>query len=168
MLLAINNRTHLPPNSALMRHNLLNPKTAALVTQRVQQLSADKAPLWGSMTAAEMLLHCNRIHQQLLEATESATKPTTLRQHLVRIVVLYLMPHFPKGAKAPARVVTKGLVSAEGFEKEKADFVNWISRFATHTVPITAGHPYFGRLSTNQWGLAAYKHIDHHLRQFGV
>jgi hypothetical protein len=29
-------------------------------------------------------------------------------------------------------------------------------------------HPAFGRLSGAAWGALSYKHIDHHLRQFGV
>jgi len=29
-------------------------------------------------------------------------------------------------------------------------------------------HPLFGRLSFREWGVATYKHTDHHLRQFGA
>lgn len=151
-----------------MPHNLLNAKTAAVVIQRVQRLSADVAPLWGSMTATEMLRHCNLVHQNLLEAPAKPAKPTTLKQYVIRTVVLYLLPHYPKGAKAPARLITKGAVGNENFKSEKAAFISWTQKFAVHTAPITAGHPYFGALNTKQWGRTSYKHIDHHLRQFGL
>jgi hypothetical protein len=29
-------------------------------------------------------------------------------------------------------------------------------------------HPFFGKLTIDEWGLLNYKHFDHHLRQFGV
>jgi hypothetical protein len=29
-------------------------------------------------------------------------------------------------------------------------------------------HPFFGPLTPDQWAILMYKHLDHHLRQFGV
>jgi hypothetical protein len=29
-------------------------------------------------------------------------------------------------------------------------------------------HPFFGPMTPKQWGILMYKHLDHHLRQFGV
>jgi hypothetical protein len=78
------------------------------------------------------------------------------------------MPRFPKGAQAPKKFQVKGTVGASEFEKEKQGFINSVQRFATHSGPIAHHHPYFGKLSTEQWGLASWKHVDHHLRQFGV
>jgi hypothetical protein len=29
-------------------------------------------------------------------------------------------------------------------------------------------HPFFGKMSAKEWATIAHKHMDHHLRQFGV
>ena len=151
-----------------MQKNLLDKHVGEEMVQRVQQLRADTPPFWGKMTAAEMLLHMNKVHQHLLAPSSPAAKKTSLKQYLVRWVVLYVMPRYPKGAKTPAPLRTKGLVDDAAFEEHKQTFIELIRRFAQHNEPIQHYHPYFGALSTKQWGLASWKHADHHLRQFGV
>ena len=56
------------------------------------------------------------------------------------------------------------------FEEERTRLATLIDRFVQHG-PESAGrypHAFFGRLSGDEWGRLMYKHIDHHLRQFGV
>ena len=149
--------------------NLFDSHAVEQLIQRVQQLQPDTPPQWGSMTATEMLLHCNKVHQQLLAPPTSANKKkTTLRQYLARWVVLYIMPHFPKGAQAPKQLHTKGTIHDEAFEEQKEQFIQIVRRFPTHKLPVEHRHPYFGNLNTQQWALAGWKHTDHHLRQFGL
>jgi hypothetical protein len=149
--------------------NLLDSQTVESLVQRVHQLGPDTKPQWGSMTATEMLLHCNKIHQQLLSpSTTQKKKKTSLKQYAVRWVVLYIMPHFPKGAQAPKQMHTKGTITNADFEAQKQQFIEIVRRFPEHTAPIAHRHPYFGNLNTKQWGRAGWKHVDHHLRQFGV
>ena len=32
----------------------------------------------------------------------------------------------------------------------------------------TLPHPFFGEITPAEWAMGMYKHLDHHLRQFGV
>ena len=32
----------------------------------------------------------------------------------------------------------------------------------------TYPHPFFGKVTPREWSIGMYKHLDHHLRQFGV
>jgi hypothetical protein len=56
------------------------------------------------------------------------------------------------------------------FERERAQLMQAIDRFATAgAVGCTQHpHPFFGPLQPQQWAILMYKHVDHHLRQFGV
>ena len=56
------------------------------------------------------------------------------------------------------------------FEKEKNELMELINKFyAAGPMGISKyPHPFFGRYSPEQWGKAMYKHLDHHLRQFGI
>lgn len=150
-----------------MKKSLLNKECSEWLVSRIQKLKPETTPLWGSMNATEMLLHCNRVNEQLLNAAP-VKKGTRMAQYLARLLVLYLLPAYPKNAKTPKRNVTKGQVDASAFEEQRQRFVVLIQQFPTHQKPIELPHPYFGDLNTAQWGLAGYKHVDHHLRQFGL
>lgn len=150
-----------------MKKNLFDADCGATIIERIQKLNVESSPLWGSMTATEMLAHCNKVHEGLLSG---AVQPqsTSVKQYLLRFIVLYLLPKYPRGAQAPKRFVTKGQINNTEFAQQQQAFVALIHRLAQHTAPIQLQHPYFGALSTQQWGLSGYKHVDHHLRQFGL
>jgi hypothetical protein len=57
--------------------------------------------------------------------------------------------------------------SDKDFEKEKAALVDMINRF-TESAVAGERHPVFGKLSKENWSKATWKHLDHHLKQFGV
>ena len=147
---------------------ILDKSTAEKMVRRVQQLTPETQPLWGQMTVTEMLLHCNKIQEQLLNPATPSGKKTSLKQYITRWVVLYVMPAFPKNVQAPKQVQTKGMAEAKAFEEQQQRFIENVLRFPDHKLPIEHRHPYFGNLNTRQWGIACWKHNDHHLRQFGV
>lgn len=151
-----------------MSKNLLDEECCQQVISRAQKLTAHSRPLWGKMNVTEMLHHCNKVHAQLLTPAEPTGKGTSVKQYLLRWAVLYAMPRYPKGAQAPKKFHTKGLVDKAAFDTEKQTFIDTVQRFGSHEKDINHWHPYFGKLSTRQWGLTSWKHVDHHLRQFGV
>lgn len=152
-----------------MEKNLFSKEACEALVARVQNLNADTSPHWGKMTATEMLLHLNKVHAQLLTpAVARSNQKTTARQLIIRWLVLYIMPHYPRGAKTPRQLNTKGTISKKAFEEQQQLFADTLRRFANHTELIEHFHPYFGALSTRQWGLSSWKHADHHLRQFGL
>ena len=62
------------------------------------------------------------------------------------------------------------ITDARDFNKEKEELVALINAFH-HGGPEKVGrfpHPMFGSFTPQQWGMSMYKHLDHHLQQFGV
>jgi hypothetical protein len=53
------------------------------------------------------------------------------------------------------------------FELEKLHVLDMVARFSETSI-ISDRHPIFGRLTKEQWSRATWKHIDHHLTQFGA
>ena len=150
-----------------MNRNLLNKRVAEKMVGRVQQLQSDSKANWGTMNATEMLLHINICNNQILDGDIKFSK-TTLKQRLLRIVGLYIAPNFPKNLPTEPANDTKGVIKEAQFENQKKKLIKTIEKFGERKKPIALTHPAFGNLNTNQWGIAAYKHTDHHLRQFGV
>ncbi|WP_157972074.1 DUF1569 domain-containing protein [Pleomorphovibrio marinus] len=149
-----------------MGKSIFDPDVVDELSQRVSLLKGNELPKWGKMSPTEMLRHCNLANQKTLTWRGELRKPT-LKQLLVKWTALYLFPGFPKNAKTSPRFETKGLVASEEFETEKALFLNLLSQFANLDEPLSAPHPFFGPLSNREWGIAVWKHMDHHLRQFG-
>ena len=53
------------------------------------------------------------------------------------------------------------------FNEAKTDLINLINRFEAHSLSKDT-HPMFGPMTVDEWGISTWKHIDHHLNQFGV
>lgn len=77
-----------------MQNNLINPAAIEKIMERAGRLSSNSQPLWGAMNVTEMLLHCNLCNRQILEGDIEKTK-TGFRQKLIRLLALYIVPHFP-------------------------------------------------------------------------
>ena len=50
----------------------------------------------------------------------------------------------------------------------KGEWINLIKEYDHFNNNSNFVHPFFGRMTKEQLGILAYKHIDHHLRQFGA
>lgn len=150
-----------------MKKNLLDKTACDQLIDRVKYLTPSHTPRWGEMNPAEMLLHCNICNKQILNEGRGDEK-TTFKQYLLRIVALYIAPNFKRGIKSEARNVTKGKIDVLHFDEQKNEFIQIMKDFPNHNKPMTLTHPAFGNISSYEWGIAAYKHMDHHLRQFGV
>lgn len=148
--------------------NLVDQRSVENLIERIGKLKPSTPALWGTMTATEMLLHCNKVCSYLLQPPPVGQKKTSLKEYLVRCYVLYLLPNFPQGIKGPKQVMTKGLAADIEFEDQRRAFIEVLKKFPSHPTPINHRHPYFGIMGTREWGRTAWKHTDHHLRQFGV
>ncbi len=133
---------------------------------RVDRLTPDTPPQWGRMSAGEMLAHCVEGMKMGLGELETRQRRGLLSRWPFKYVFVYWV-RFPKGAPAPREVVTRGRdVDWSGSVAALRDsFERFSSRRDQREWPV---HPVFGTLSGRAWGALGWRHLDHHLRQFGV
>lgn len=149
--------------------SFLSEKKSSALIARIQQLSPESTPLWGTMTVEEMLVHCVAGVQMAFGDFPSKVRVPAHKAFLARILYVELLP-LPKHAPAPAEInLKKKLTQRLPFEEGRRLLLEQIKRLtnAPHNQPLVP-HPIFRRLSKRQWRILAYKHLDHHLRQFGV
>ena len=151
-----------------MNKNLFTPEAVEKMIKRVNKLQPHSQTHWGKMNATEMVLHCNAIHERLLTPADTSGKKTSVKQLLIRWVILYLLPHYPKNVKAPKPLRMSGTISHTEFENQKEKFIQVLRQFLQSNLHVEHYHPYFGKLSTKEWGRTSWKHLDHHFRQFGI
>jgi hypothetical protein len=62
------------------------------------------------------------------------------------------------------------VVGEQNFDSEKQRLLNLVDIFAKQGAVLAEGrkHPFFGKLTIIEWNILTYKHLDHHLQQFGV
>ncbi len=150
-----------------MKNNLIDQASAENIIERAGRLTSNSKPLWGQMNVTEMLLHCNLCNQQILDGDIEKAK-TGLKQKLIRLLALYLVRQFPKHMKSAERNITKNKIAVNAFDEDLYRFINIAKQFPNGTRSKGLAHPAFGILDDKEWGIAAWKHTDHHLRQFGV
>jgi hypothetical protein len=146
--------------------SLFNAGDREALVVRIRALDAGAARQWGKMNPAQMLCHCSR-------ALETATGDRPMKQvflgklltPFIRSSVLGEKPFSKSSPTDPTFVVA----DQRDFAEERARLLMLIDRLVARG-PAAAGdapHAFFGKLSGEEWGQLMYKHIDHHLRQFG-
>jgi Protein of unknown function (DUF1569) len=137
------------------------------ILARLAALQPDSVRRWGKMNPAQMLCHCSR-------ALETGTGDRPMKQKFlgklitpfIRSSILGPKP-FGKNAPTDPTFVVSGERELNG---ERTRLVGLIDRLVQRGPDAAAKetHAFFGKLSGEEWGELMYKHIDHHLQQFGL
>jgi hypothetical protein len=133
----------------------------------MQRVPADRTPHWGRMTAPRMVVHCTDALRMATGALPVRVLPVgrVLGATGIGTVLARHLP-FPKGAPTHPKLLAREIT---GFGDELAQFAQALETFAAKPVrDAWPPHPLFGALSGATWGVLAWRHVDHHLRQFGV
>ena len=134
---------------------------------RINKLSVESKPLWGKMNAAQMCKHCSI-------ATDIAFGKGELKVNfLMRLLGKLLKKKvFYGGDMGKNSPTAKEFIVSESLdlEKTKVEFIERFSRFANEgTAAIkTMNHPFWGKMTYEDWDALLWKHTNHHLEQFGV
>jgi hypothetical protein len=147
--------------------SMFEPGTLDEIARRAGSLNAGTRHLWGTMNVAQMLAHCA---VTLEVATGEREVPRLLIGRLIG-------PLFKKryhddsefrrnGPTNPSFVVT----DERDFARERERLLRLTREFSEggEAMCTTRPHSFFGSLTPGEWGKGVYKHLDHHLRQFGV
>ncbi len=145
---------------------LWNERDRGRLLARLERLDSEAPARWGSFTATRMLAHLNDTLRMASGELVPAARKSPLRYPLVKQLVIYVAP-WPKGAPTAPELLSR--CDRAAWEEEKKAFPGSLERFASRPRGATMpAHPAFGRLSRRTWGFLAYRHADHHFRQFGV
>jgi hypothetical protein len=135
------------------------------VLERIEKITPETTPAWGRMNAAQMMAHCTEI----IEVSDG--KPLENTPFIARLFKGYIKKMvvgpkpFPKNTKTHPQYVQTG--SKKDFENEKQRLLNALASMKEKEGEKTE-HVLFGVLTPEEKGWSQYKHLDHHLTQFGV
>ncbi len=146
--------------------SILNDNDRAAICRRINSVTNASVPLWGKMDAKAMLTHLKQSALMALGDLTVASKGKRVFQVFpVKHLILHVVP-FPKGAPTAPELLVADTAPVDALRSELVSLVERIGTGPREGYgPV---HPLFGRLSFREWGVATYKHSDHHLRQFGA
>ena len=149
-------------------NNLYEAGRAEALKQRITQITAANQRQWGTMTASQALAHCST-------AMEMATGDKLLPRMFIGRLLGGLVKKKAIGDDQPLRKNTPtapDLIIKDDCDlaKEQQRLCALIDRFAKSGPQGCTKHPhtFFGPLTPEEWATLMYKHVDHHLRQFGA
>lgn len=145
---------------------ILNETDRAEIDRRVRSLSVSSTPRWGSMDVVRMLQHLRLSTRMALgELPVPSANKRAFQMFPLKHLILYVFP-FPKGAPTAPELKPH---DAGSFEEQQAAVLELLERIGTGPREGAAPpHPLFGPMTWREWGVATYKHADHHLKQFGA
>ena len=136
------------------------------VLTRLNGIAPDTKPQWGKMNAAQMMAHCQAPFQTFFG--QIVLRRGLLGFFFGKAIKKKLFSNKPWAKNLPTAKEFK-MSGAKEFAEEKQKLIGYIHLFADEGYTITSTvHPIFGNLSSQEWATFVYKHLDHHLRQFGV
>jgi hypothetical protein len=148
--------------------SLFDPASLAQIQSRIGQLGAASKPQWGRMNVAQALAHCSGV----LELALGDRRPG--RMAIGRLIGRLVKP-IVVGSEAPIRPNSPTLkelvvLDTRDVDVERRRLLALLDRFARGGPAGCTDHPhpFFGRMSADDWARFEYKHLDHHLRQFGA
>lgn len=150
-----------------MAANIFNDTDYVDIKNRINQLNAASQRQWGQMSLAQMLEHCSiQLKKAIGIIPETACEgPAMYRNAFVRWLLFYAMP-WTKGAATPSQMdmLHNGSPVAD-IHHSKQVLLGLLEKvqLQDHFNP----HPFFGTMKKKDWGRLLWKHLDHHLKQFG-
>jgi hypothetical protein len=148
--------------------NIFEAATVAEVKGRMAQLRPDSARLWGKMNAPQALAHCSAGVELALGDKKP---PRVLAGRVFGWIVkpLALKDDAPMRRNSPT-IPDLVIQDERDLGRERERLAGLIDRFAAGGPSGCTQHPhsFFGPLTPDEWAILMYKHLDHHLRQFGV
>jgi hypothetical protein len=151
--------------------NLFDPALTDETKRRIISLKPESERQWGSMALVQTLAHCTSGVQMAMGIInpKRASFPANLLGPLIKPMVFRDDKPIRRNAPSAAELFPVDATCCE-FERERAQLIAFVDRFAIGGAACCSQHPhpFFGPLTSQQWAILMYKHIDHHLRQFGA
>src|SRR5476651_62705 len=148
--------------------SVFNPADVAELVGRINKLTPSTQPLWGKMSVGQMLAHCNVSYE--MAYTDKHPKPNALMKLVLKLLVKNKVvsetPYKHNNPTAPAFLMKED----KNFGEEKTrliDHINQTLQLGEKHFDGRESHS-FGTLSATEWNNMFWKHLDHHLSQFGV
>ncbi len=143
------------------------PEETEKLVNRIERLTPESQPLWGKMSVAQMMAHCALPYEM------DYKNPPKIGFFLKWMMKLFFKNSMLNDQPYKRNIQTAPpfrMVDQKDFHREKKRLIALIRAGHAMGEGFYQGLPHYalGPLSSDEWSTLLYKHLDHHLRQFGA
>lgn len=149
-----------------MSKSLFDKSTQDEIQTRLNQLNENSTRKWGKMSVSQMLKHLDIAFAVPIKKVKvEKDKLFALAANPIsRFFIISLTSKWPKNLMTAKEFKVE---TDQNFNQAKTDFLQTYNEFLNAS-DFSGVHPIFGIMEKEMWGNAMYKHLNHHLEQFGV
>jgi hypothetical protein len=147
---------------------IADPALRAEILVRLRRLEPTSPRQFGRMTPHQAICHLSDAFRSMMTPTKISTVASPLPRVVMKWVALRAPMKWPAGVKTMPEVDQEiGGTKPVEFARDRQELEALVERFATQSSGFQP-HPMFGCMTTAEWHRWGWRHMDHHLRQFGV
>jgi len=144
---------------------IFDKTTKSELTRRINSISEKNTAQWGKMNAYQMLKHCTLWEEMALGKTKY--KQAFIGRLFGKMALRKVLGDDSPLAHSTPTVPAFRVTGSGDAEAQKAEWIRLIGEYDSFSNNNFI-HPFFGKMTKEQIGQMAYKHADHHLRQFNA
>tara|TARA_R110002049_G_scaffold186578_1_gene354831 strand:+ start:835 stop:1287 length:453 start_codon:yes stop_codon:yes gene_type:complete len=148
--------------------NIFDKNVSEEIINRINSLNSNSERKWGKMTVDQMLAHCNVTYELVYD--NKHPKPKGFKKWMLKTFVKNIVVN-EKPYKKNSRTAPEFLIASEKdfkIEKDRLNaYITKTQELGSDNFDNKESHS-FGNLTKTEWNNMFYKHLDHHLNQFGV
>ena len=137
------------------------------IIDRINQLTPITLSQWGKMTVSQMLEHCQQPIKVSFGTLE--LKPNLISFFFGKPAKKQMLTQ-PRFKRSLPTVKEFRITHEPNFEEARKQLIEMVSKYADegHGAIKVSKHPFFGNMTMEEWDILQWKHLDHHVKQFGV
>ena len=146
---------------------LADSNIQSICCDRLGRVDPTTARRWGRMNPHQMICHLNDSFRVATGEKYATPATNPLQRTLIKWIALHTPMKWPHGIPTRPEIdQCLGGTPPTDCERDREALRTLIRGFPNRTK--FGAHPLFGEMSRADWMIWGYRHVDHHLRQFGV
>ena len=147
-----------------------DPLALAMLVERLESLTPDSERRWGTLTPHEMLCHLGDATAMVLGERPADPPVPVRRRPVLKWIALSSPLPWPHGYPTRRSLDPKlGGTRPSEFQADMARAIDGLERLAAAPRDsLMSAHGLFGTMTLEDWHRWAYRHTQHHLKQFGL
>ena len=147
---------------------IFDSKTREELIVRIESLTEENTALWGKMNLYQMIKHCSYWDNWMLGINKPIYKQSFIGKIFGKMALKKMTKDdSPLDKNVPTDKEFKFSNAVYDIEPEKVKWINLIKQYQDYDNSNFI-HVFFGKMTKEEVGILAYKHTDHHLRQFNA
>lgn len=148
--------------------NLFERGDCEFTIERINQLTESSQPQWGTMSVDKMLAHCNVMFDMTF--TDKYPKFSPFKVFVLKLLIKNAVvgpKPYPKNSRTAGDFI---ITDSRVFIDEKQKLIQYLQQVQELGTEYFENRFYrsFGKLTSSEWNMMFWKHLNHHLQQFGV